>query len=297
MTSSVVRLRHPVAWLDRGALYCGVGFALYAAVTIRDWWGLATFSSLLVSFAIGYFIRETRNVWIAYCIFLVANLALILASAFDQVDFFVDVTNGVYGNPNYLGCALALGVAAALGYRMIWLAPPFLYAIWLTQSRTAMLGAGVALAGWAWRSYKTTAFTFVAAALIGILLSSHGESSIWQRVGIWQDTLNHLTIFGQGFGSFYEAYWAFPVHTNIGFLRAGHAYNDYLELIFELGIGSMLLWIFIARVLSTEDTRLHLILYTYFALALTYFPLFVWPIGQLVAFTLGHLTKEARWQL
>ena len=275
------------------AYYCGVAFAGYAAISSlwspynANWFLLA----LVSAFGFGYFMRSMLWVWYAYAAFLVLNVLVMLIP---EGWFGFALPWGIYGNPNYFGCALAIGLASALAYRL-WIAiPPLVLGVWLTQSRGALLGASAALFIWLWPRYKTTAFTLAAAGVIAILASQHSEANgAWQRLGIWQDTLNHLTIQGAGFGSFYDAYGAWPLHRNIGFARAEHAYNDYLELLFELGLATTLLWVFLIKVMSQSQHKVNLVIWTYLVLALTYFPLWVHPVGPLVACTLGHLVRES----
>lgn len=273
------------SWLAYGS---GLAFICYAAASVL-WVPKHTLESsvflvtLVLAFWLGYFLRSMCWLWVGFCSFLCINLAFHL---------WEDAW-GVYGNPNYFGCALAIGLASALAYRLWPFLPVLAGGLWLTQSRGAILGASAALFIWAWPKYKATAICLVGLGVVAILNSSHGQADgMWQRLGIWQDTLNHLTIWGAGWGSFYEAYWTFPIKTNMGFARAGHAYNDLLELTFELGLGVVLLWAFVIKIMSESTHETKLIIWTYLACALTFFPLYVWPIGPLVAATLGHLVKE-----
>lgn len=269
------------------ALGCGVAFTCYAAASLpMHPQGAILLGALVGSFILGFVLRDLFWIWVAFASFLAANLALHL---------YEDAW-GVYGNPNYFGCALAIGLASALVYRLWAFLPVPLVGLWLTQSRGAILGASAALFIWLWPRYKVTAFALAALGLVAILGSSHSEAAgIWQRFGIWQDTLNHLTVFGSGWASFFDAYWDFQTKTNVGFARASHAYNDYLELIFELGIGAIFLWAFVIQVMSNSKSEAKLVIYTYGVMALTFFPLYVWPIGPLVAMTLGNLVRD-EWQ-
>ena len=116
-----------------------------------------------------------------------------------------------------------------------------------------------------------------------------------QRLGIWQDTINHLTFFGSGWGSFQSAYEGFAVKTNMTLLIAPHAYNDALELMFDLGIGSILAWWLVALSWEGRNWPDRLVCLTFFVCGLTYFPL--WIVGPFFTLTLGHLsqTKDQKW--
>lgn len=284
MIASAITAR--TSWLTSA---CGVGFVLYAAASSYLFQGdhlnaSILLASLVFAFWLGYFLPFlSRYIWIAFCLYLCYNLFL----------HWRDDAWGVYGNPNMLGCALALGLASTLAYRLWLFVPPLAVGLWLTQSRGAILGASAAGFIWLWKKdWFVALLSAVAAACTLYWVGVGRDASMWQRLGIWQDTLNHLTFFGSGWGSFYEAYWAFPIKTNVGIARTPHAYNDFLELMFELGIGALLLWVFVINIFFGSQSRDKLMVSCYFFLALTYFPLWVEPVGQLVALSLGHLASE-----
>lgn len=262
----------------------GSAFVAYAAATTTTLPAFVLLFSLVVSFIIGLFLSSTRWVWFGLAVVVTANLAIALT--IDGIPW------GLYGNPNVLGCAIAFALAGAIAYRWLWFIPIAIYGIWLSHSRAAAFGAGVAvvLGLWHWSRYWAfIAFLLVIVAVLA--MPGHSIDSLTQRMGIWQDTLNHLTPLGRGWGSFFDAYWAFPIHTNLTLIRANHAYNDVLELIFELGIGAIPLWFVILISLEGAGHREWLIVAAFAALSLTYFPLYIPLVGQLFALTLGHALK------
>lgn len=277
----------------------GVAFLLYAGASL-SWsldpqYGLALLASLTVGFFIGRELPRIDVVWFFFILALIANAVFSVAM---HAYAYGSSPYGLFGNPNYLGCGFALAIAACLAYRRWVLFIPAGFAgLAYTQSRTAIVAAGatciVALPRW-WK------LAGVLGAAVCLLVAwryrggSAGES-MWQRMGIWQDTVNHLTIFGTGFGSFADAYKAWPVKTNMTLMLTNHAYNDFLEMIFELGIGAIPLWIML--ILSFERAAPErLILGTFLILSLTYFPLYIPVIGHLAALTLGHLARSPQWQ-
>ena len=248
--------------------------------------------SLAGCYLVGQVITDLRKVWITYCLFLLVNLALIPFSPFD-----LNLTWGLYGNKNLFGCALALGLAGAVAYRL-W---PFALAIgagvFYTHSRSALLGLTAVCFVLLWRWSRPVAVTAIVLAAIATFETAPGiDSSIWHRMGIWNDVVNNATVFGSGFGSFYEAYFAFPFHRNpteyMTGLRAAHAYNDFLELSFELGLGAIPLWVVVFLAME-EPAHERIIVFAYLAMALTFYPLWVPLVGQLVALTLGHLARHS----
>lgn len=270
-----------------------VGGALltYAAISISwsegdKWMASVWLAMLSLSFVLGMWLKSLSWVWRVFIWILLANLgaSLIEWYVYDWPGY------GLAGNPNYLGVALAIAMAAAIGNR--W----WVYAVLLcgglvwTNSRGAIIAGGVACFMGLW--YHARATGWIAALLAisaGIWVKTDGGSTLWQRLGIWQDSINHLTFFGSGWGSFQHTYTAFPIKTNMTALIAPHAYNDFLELAFELGIGAVLVWWLIAICFEGRNWADRLVCVTFGAAALTYFPL--WVIGPLFTLTLGHLSQ------
>lgn len=195
-------------------------------------------------------------------------------------------------NPNYIGCFAVFCLAIAFTYSWHWLYPVFGTAIALSFSRGAIL-AGAALTALAYgRRYPVTTFCLACAALV-LVMEGKAElgSSTAFRLGVWQDTINHFTFFGHGFGSFMAEYTAFSVKTNATFVVAPHAYNDFLELVFELGIGTVFLLFLIVAAFETADAG-RLVIAAVILLGFTYFPLSIPPIAQGFAFALGYLLRS-----
>lgn len=230
--------------------------------------------SLVATFAAGWFWpQHERDVGAAYL-------------SLTALAWLLWMFSGVL-NPNFIGCLVAFGIAIAVAqerwFSLLLLGP----ALYLTGSRGAIIAAGLIALVRLWRWSKVTS---AGVALIVVLLAlSHrslGESLL-NRMGVWQDTLNHLTFWGSGWGSFADAYASWPVHTNMTLALAPHAYNDVLELLFELGVGAGLLWLFLAAVLTHGSSRAGLILFGFAACSLTYFPLWLLLLPQTLAYFLG----------
>ena len=249
---------------------------------------------LLLGFALGWLV-DLQYLATAFVVYTFFNLMLTLVGPTKYFDF----SFGLFGNPNALGIALALAIASGLAYcsTQAWiLLPVYIAGLAYCQSRTALIGAAGALLIWLWSRSKALVLLTIIAAVGSFYLEWHGGSSMAQRVGIWQSTLMNLTWHGGGLGSFYHDFWLFPIHINATLVHANHAYNDFLELIFDLGLGTIPLWIFLAGVVSEADRHEALILLTYAITALAFFPLFIFPIGTFVAGVLGtclrrHLCK------
>lgn len=270
-------------------LALGGGVLLAYATTSILWspgdklWAATVLASLVVSVAIGFYVKNLRLLWVIFSAFMVLNFLVSLSP---------DIPHGIFGNPNYLGCAFTLALAGAIAYKLWWFLPFGFLGVYLTHSRGALAGVAVLCLASLWAKNRFRAMVAALVAILFLVIASPERSgAIFARLGIWQDTMNNLTIFGHGFGSFYEAYWAFPIHTNMTLVRASHAYNDVLELLFELGIGVIPLWFILAHAWSITESGQRLILLTFAVLSLTYFPLYIVPLGQLFAATVGHALR------
>lgn len=267
----------------------GGAFVLYAGASLL-WssdpvYGAGLLASLVCSFVVGSLVADLRWFWIIVGCAALANLILIPLMPY-----------GLYGNPNYLGCALALAIAGALAYEFWPLIPFLVIGLGYTGSRGAIIAAGVAFGIALWNYSRMIAIpVFLIAVVVAFGLSTGRDNSMLSRLGIWQDTMLNASVFGTGLGSFADAYFAFPVHVSptehMTGIRASHVYNDFLELAFELGLGAIPLWVLVLLAMEGTDPRPRLICFTFFILALTFFPLHVPIVGQAFALTLGHLTR------
>ena len=279
---------------DFAILGLGTAFVAYALVSIQwsareSLWPTIELFSLVIAFALGYFVN-LRVASLIVCLFTAANC---LPAAVTSMGYF-NMPHGLFGNPNFLGCAVVLALAAAIVYKFYWFYPFAAVGLWLSQSRGAFIGAVAAVLIGIWRRDRLLALTLaLVLTATGIAISDGRSFSGWARIGVWQDTVNHLTVFGSGWGSFFTEYSSWPIRTNMTTELAPHAYNDFLQLTFELGIGTIPLWVLIAYSLETESPAT-LILLTGLALGLTYFPLRIPGIGHFMILSLGHMAFHRR---
>lgn len=277
--------------MNRSVTLAAAASLLYVGVT-ATWshgiaaWAIAWWGSLALAFALGAKLPSIR--WILYG-FAYLTAIVVCAQPWLPVGL----------NQNALGCAIAMALAVALLYE-IWIFLPIAAAgLWVTQSRGALFAAGATCAIALWRRFPATALSlFTLSIVAGSLVweakvAANVVDNIAQRLGIWQDTINHLTPFGLGLGTFADAYASWPVHRNMGGMTTAHAYNDFLELVFELGIGTIPLWILIALCLEVT-APIRLICFAFLFCSLTFFPLFIPPLGHVFALVLGKLASERK---
>lgn len=266
-------------------LICGIIFVAYAAASIL--WSSGNqplvacwLVSLVGAFIIGYSTQSVREIWLGAIILSIVTTVASQAS-------------GLAINPNYLGAALAISLAGAIAYNHWWAIPILTFEIYLTQSRTALLAGGATCLLGLWQWSKFWAMCLALLALLFVLhQKSDGSLSAWSRLGIWQDTMEHFTIFGKGFGSYLAEYSTWPVRRNMTLQLAPHAYNDTIELLFELGIGAIALWCLILGAWEHNNPSAKLVCLTFLVLSLTHFPLSIPLVAHLFALSLGHLSNQ-----
>jgi hypothetical protein len=279
------------SWRLPGAL-----FLCYAGASIL-WspgdqiWATTILCSFVAAFVAGTYVKDTKIVWSIFTIFIVFNILSML--------FIDEVPWGLFGNPNYLGCAIVMALVGAIVHKFYWFLPVGVIGLYFTHSRGAILAAGIMSVVAIWRHSKWIAFIVVLLIVPIIVETKSGDdaSTLLARLGVWQDTLNHLTFFGHGFNSFFTTYQTWPVHTNMTLQLPTHPYNDALEALFDFGIGSVFLWTTLILLWDKANPGQRLIFITFFALGLTYYPLHIIPVGLLFFMTLGHATKGASYEV
>lgn len=283
-----------------GALHwCGLVFFGYASASLLwvaepNW---AAFSWLLwlgSAFCLGYALSSLRYVYLGLLAFMTVNVAVAVTQylQWDLVPFATQYPAGFLMNSNFLACALALAMVAALCLQHYWFLPIGALGIYLTHSRGAIIALGAAGLLYLWPRAKVSAFVVgILALVLAIELSAGRSDSLAQRIGIWQSAVNNLTLFGTGIGSFADVYMALPVKINMTLTYTEHAYNDFLELLLELGIGAISFWLMFIFAFESKLETERLLLAAYVVLATTYFPLFTPIAGPFMALALGHISK------
>jgi len=274
----------PWAWnlrLLSGSHIAGIMFLLFAAlsllwtpVPIEGVQPLWQFILLGVVFCIGFEMESLEPIFVG------AAWGIGVSSA---VALFQAEPTGLFLNKNFMAEAAVLVAVGVIIYRRWELLVLFLPAMFMPLSRGALLAFGITMVLY-WRSTWIAVLGAVAFALL-LLAQPHG-SSLGERWVIWTFTLEHLTWFGHGIGSFYID---FPSFREGGFaLRFDHAHNDLLELVYEFGLGTvplLLVWL----VAMCQYSQVRLVLVAFAVEGCFGFPLFLPVTGALAALAAGHL--------
>ncbi len=112
-----------------------------------------------------------------------------------------------------------------------------------------------------------------------------------ERVGVWLDTIRGFTLLGNGVGSFEITYPLKAIHIDTSLARPQHAHNDLLELVFELGVGVLILIPMFWNILKVKTDE-KAILCSIFVISLFSFPLYVPVIGFIWLLFSGHIARN-----
>lgn len=134
---------------------------------------------------------------------------------------------GLLFSPTVLGASCALVILALIEYnRWQWI-PGLLPALILSQSRGGWL---ILIAGLAFR-WLPWPLLLALPAILAINLVNFPITSDLERLLIWGEALRHLSVWGNGIGSFTSYYYVQPPHL----VHPEFVHNDPLQLLFELG--------------------------------------------------------------
>lgn len=166
---------------------------------------------------------------------------------------------GIFVNPNIYSEVSALMLLSLIVLKLWWWIPVTLPGLTIIHSRTALLGLGVGLFFWLFNKNKLMA---VGSVLLIILFTAFyyreyfSMESINERFSLWADTIRGLTLLGFGIGSYELMYPLNAINIDTSVARPKFAHNDFLQMMFELGIGSILLGILILNILRIKhETR------------------------------------------
>jgi hypothetical protein len=175
-------------------------------------------------------------------------------------------------------------------YRFALLPVPLLL---ISQSRGAWAALVVTWIAYVYTGFEgleRIVFTIVLAVAIGLaVVFFHGESDSI-RLSIWNQVLQHLTVFGRGIGASENVYLVTP-HD---FFHIEHAHNDYLNLLYEYGLGAFPLFIAAFLLLEHSDAYAWPALVCCLFLA-TFFWVFETPVTSFAfAVVAGHVAASPR---
>lgn len=206
---------------------------------------------------------------------------------------------GLFYNANVFGEVCALLSIGLICYRRYWPLLATLPGLALSNSRAAVLALGVATASLCWQRHRAAGI--VAVLALSAAFFAHAQ---WQgaksftfgdRLAIWEGASNGLTTFGRGPDSFLITYPVFAKWTDTASERPRDAHNEYLQLAYEYGIGSLLLVPILAAAYVAWGTPAGLVSLTFLIIATLGYPLHVPLPAFLGIFALGRCWRDRPW--
>lgn len=267
---------------------------------MRDGAGvLAQWCLLAAVFGLGMRVASLRLVYAA------ATLGLAVSSAVVLFELVYPSTiqpsggkhAGLFFNPNMLAEVTALVLIGVIGHRIWWAVALLIPAITFPQGRGAWLALAVAGTVYLWQRSRVAALSVtllgVCAATVLVLVGFKNYSSV-QRVDLFLDSIPALSWLGNGLGSYDTTFPYFASRIDVFVNRPQHAHNDYLQLVLELGPGSLFAGWLLYLCLRGPLTIERYVLIAFCVEAAFDFPSYMPATGFMAALVMGHLCRGRR---
>lgn len=220
---------------------------------------------------------------------------ILLIPALHAIPSIVQVyPHGLMGNRNMLGEVACLTALGCLVYkRYLFIIPLVPAIVWPPISRGAILALLSGICVWLWPRSKTSAVALAASmCLIGSALIDFRPSSVHERLEIWQAVLSGITFFGHGIGSLQTLMPYLSGHWETSLQRVDHAHNEFIEILFELGIPGLVLYLtLICVALRSADHSTRVLLVGFLVISCVAFPWHI-PLNAFIgALVMGHAVR------
>lgn len=268
-------------------------FAAYAALSLfwapdlpnAIWrlWGIAL---MLMAFHLGSALKDLNKLWLGLGLGCAISSLLAVAQWLGLPYIMIyneSAPAGLHYNPSVHGMILAFVAIALWEERRYLLMFCLLPGLYLSHSRGAyaVFACGLLLT---WFRIPLLALAFGLGAMFYATLGWSGNDI--ERIAVWAGVSTNLTFLGHGAGSITH----FFVHYNGRMVQPEYAHNDYLQLLFEFGIGATAFYLALGLALG-RDFRGWPVLAACFIFAFISFPLFH-PISLLVfSLAAGHAAR------
>ena len=202
--------------------------------------------------------------------------------------------SGLFINHNVFCETSIIMFVALIVLKMYWWVPVTIPGIIFVQSRAAMLALIVSAFAWLFNRNRIFALLLIPPFVLAITAYYFNYrfdlSSVDERFAIWNDTIRGLTLFGHGVGSYEITFPAFAKDLDINIVRPAQAHNDLLQLIYEFGIGVILLIPLAWNILKIKCDE-KIILYCIGIISIFNFPMHI-PITAFIAcLVAGYITR------
>jgi len=254
--------------------------------------------TIACAFAFGSTLHDVRAIVIAACCGVAVSSALVILDAIGiglSALPSYGAPAGLFYNPDWMASAAALVFVAAIAtglWRWSALAVP---ALLLSGYRTAGLEVIAAVAVMLWpsldrakRAIGVGVMIAGAAAFAGYKIVHGADFGITERWALWHDTALALTVFGHGFGSFWESFPHYAQTFDLAKSRPEHPHNEWLWLAYEGGIPALALGVAFAVALVRTSIAGRAVLAALFVESCLFFPFHLPATAILGAVLAGH---------
>ena len=273
----------PHKWLLAAILGYAAASVLWMEVPLDAVPGIWQLALMVAAFAVGSQSSDLRRPLRLMAIATALMLPLVALQAVGYNGLpQTAAPSGLFLNKNVLAeLAAAMLVASLL--MTDWLVAGLLIAIVLmTKEKAAFFALAVAFAVYLWPRSRVAA-TVLVLCVIGAGVALLDSASAASRFDIWLDTLQGMTPFGHGIGSFYTAFPEASTRMDLLSARPEQAHNEALHFAFELGIGaSLLVLLVVVSLRGRQRETERLVLVAILAESLLAFPLHM-PVTAFVA--------------
>jgi hypothetical protein len=258
--------------------------------------GLWYITILALAFWYGSTQLDLRSLWLGLASGLTISTGFALAQTIGFTPVLVAEAPGFH-HPGLLyshvvqAYAIALVLIACVQYEIWLFIPPLALGLILANARGAYLILAVtALARYV---HWLAALTLLVAGAFAAQYFLVPSDSV--RLQVWGYAIRGLSLFGWGPFAFNDIFyfWYNPVKDANIFLRAEFAHNDYLQLWFEYGIGSLAIFTIYGLTLTRTSTRDWPIFFGFCVLAGFWFPLYHPLTAFMGAMVAGHLLRDS----
>lgn len=249
-----------------------------------------------LAFVIGAETRDLAPVYKGFALGLALSSAAVMAQLFWGWEGVTQMSQpaGLYMNRNSL-TQISVMVVIGLTLKRCWRWLPLVVpATFLPMAKGSLLALAGALA---LASRRALVIGLVAAGIAGAAATDYrallASDSVTERLAIWGDTIDGLTLTGRGIGSFYLVYPAHATRTNTFKQRPDNAHNDALEALYEGGVPALaLLAALIVTLLRAPSCAEKYVFIAFCLIASISFPLHMPSTAFLGALAAGRLAAR-----
>jgi hypothetical protein len=243
-----------------------------------------------VCFCLGSQSPSLRPLFLGAGLGVAASSAVAIGQLVGWIDWqTINIPSGLFLNKNFMAEAVALVLIWLIAEQVWWLAVPVMPAIALADARGALLALGVGLALELWRrpSWLIGGLLVADMVLFGAGMATHSSATTTERLDIWANASDGIDVFGSGIGSY-----GFVSGQILTDGHPMHAHNDYLELVYELGvIGAALATLFAWELWGPLNSA-RLVLVVFAVEACFAFPAHLPATMAIAALAAGHAVRD-----